>query len=281
MRLALVQQRAGADSAENAARGEASFLEAARAGADLVAFAELAFTRFYPRVPATADSPALAETIPGPTTELFSGLARETGVVAVLNLFERDGDRTFDSSPVIDADGRIVGVTRMAHIMEGPGFHERGYYAPGDGGSFVYATKAGRVGVAICYDRHFPEYMRGLRLAGAELVVVPQAGAVGEWTEGIFEAELQVASFQNGYYTALVNRVGREEDLDFAGESFVTDPDGRVIARAPRGRDHILYADCDFARNAASHAARHFLEDRRPSVYRSMGLTEPPPQGKR
>ncbi|MGZ5453103.1 MAG: nitrilase-related carbon-nitrogen hydrolase, partial [Candidatus Aminicenantales bacterium] len=104
MRIALVQQQATGDPAGNRARGEAAFLEAARNGANLVAFAELAFTRFYPQAPATADSPALAETIPGPTTDLFCGLARETGTVAVLNLFERAGDRTYDSSPVIDAD---------------------------------------------------------------------------------------------------------------------------------------------------------------------------------
>jgi len=273
LRIALVQQHATADPAENRERGRRAFLEAAGAGAKLVAFAELAFTRFYPQAPATASSPDLAEPIPGPTTELFSALAREAGMVAVLNLFERDGDRTYDSSPVIDADGRLLGVTRMVHIMEGPGFHERGYYTPGDRESFVFATAAGRIGVAICYDRHFPEYMRGLRLAGAEIVIVPQAGTVGEWTEGLFEAELQVAAFQNGYYAALVNRVGREDALEFAGESFVADPDGRVIARAPRGVDRILYADCDLAKNATSHAARHFLEDRRPSVYGRMDLT--------
>jgi beta-ureidopropionase len=272
LRIALVQQHATGDPAENRERGRQAFLEAARNGANLVAFAELAFTPFYPRVPASAASPALAETVPGPTTDLFGALARETGAVAVLNLFERDGERTFDSSPVIDADGRLLGVTRMVHIMEGPGFHERGYYAPGDRESFVFDTAAGRIGVAICYDRHFPEYMRGLRLAGAELVVVPQAGAVGEWTEGIFEAELQVAAFQNGYFAALANRVGREEKLEFAGESYVVDPDGRVIARAPRGLDHILYADCDLAGNAASPAARHFLGDRRPELYGLMGL---------
>ncbi len=278
MRIALVQQHASGDPAENRARGRAAYLEAARAGANVIAFAELAFTRFYPQVPASAGSPSLAETVPGPTTDLFCALARETGTVAVLNLFERDGDRTFDSSPVVDADGSIRGVTRMVHIMEGPGFHERGYYAPGDRPTFVHATAAGRIGVAICYDRHFPEYMRGLRLLGAEIVVVPQAGAAGEWTEGIFEAELQVAAFQNGYYAALVNRVGREDALEFAGESYVVEPDGRIVARAPRGRDHILYADCDFAKNAASHAARHFLADRRPGVYRDMGLAGEGPE---
>lgn len=274
MKIALVQQHATGEPEENRARGKAAFLEAARAGAGLVAFAELAFSRFYPELPAVPENLLKAETVPGPTTDLFCALARETGVVAVLNLFERDGGLTYDASPVIDTDGRILGVTRMVHIMEGPGFHERGYYTPGDRESFVYATAAGRVGIAICYDRHFPEYMRGLRLLEAELVVVPQAGAVGEWTKGIFEAELQVAAFQNGYYAALVNRVGREETLEFAGESFVADPDGRILARAPRGRDAILYADCDFRKNAASHARRHFLEDRRPSVYRAMRITD-------
>ena len=150
-----------------------------------------------------------------------------------------------------------------------------GHYL-GEGGRLVHETAAGRVGVAICYDRHFPEYMRGLRLLGAELVVIPQAGSVGEWPEGLFEAEVRTAAFQNGYFAALANRVGREEILDFAGESFVVDPDGTVIARAPGGRDAILYADCDLARNAVCHARRHFLEDRRPSFYAGLGLSEPP-----
>ncbi len=275
LKLALIQQHASPDPEENRERGRRAFIKAARSGARLVAFAELAFTPFYPQIPARPEDLARAETVPGPTTDLFSRLAKEHAVVAVLNLFERSGDTTFDSSPVIDADGRLLGVTRMVHIMEGPGFHERGYYAPGDGERTVFATAAGRIGVAICYDRHFPEYMRGLRLLGAELVVIPQAGAVGEWTEGIFEAEVRVAAFQNGYYAALVNRVGIEDAIEFAGESFVTDPDGKVVARAPAGDDFILYADCDFAKNAASHARRHFLEDRRPEIYRKLGLAGP------
>jgi beta-ureidopropionase len=279
LKIALVQQHATADPEENRERGRQAFLEAAASGAGLVAFAELAFTPFYPQVPAGPGSGSLAEPVPGPTTDLFGRLARETGVVAVLNLFERAGGRTYDSSPVIDADGRLLGTTRMVHIMEGPGFHERGYYAPGDGDSFVFETRAGRVGVAICYDRHFPEYMRGLRLLGAELVVIPQAGSVGEWPEGLFEAEVRTAAFQNGYYAALVNRVGREESLDFAGESFVVDPDGEVIARAPQARDAVLYAPCDFRRNPKSHAGRHFLDDRRPSVYRKLGLTKETAEG--
>lgn len=276
MKIALVQQHATHDPEENRERGKRAFLEAARAGARLVAFAELAFCRFYPQAPAGPENLLKAEPVPGPTSELFSRLAREAGVVAVLNLFEREGDGTYDSSPVIDSDGSLLGVTRMVHIMEGPGFHERGYYEPGDREDFVFVTAVGRVGVAICYDRHFPEYMRALCLRGAELVVIPQAGSVGEWPAGLFEAEVRTAAFQNGYFTALVNRVGREEVLEFAGESFVVDPDGQVIARAPQGEDHILYADCDFCKNSASHARRHFLEDRRPAIYRKLGLTDDP-----
>ncbi|MFZ2054168.1 MAG: nitrilase-related carbon-nitrogen hydrolase [Candidatus Aminicenantales bacterium] len=274
MKVALVQQHASSDRRDNIRRGTEAFREAARAGAALVAFAELAFLRFLPQYPATAESLALAEPIPGPTTDVFAKLAREYGVVTVLNLFERDGEKTYDSSPVIDTDGGILGVVRMVHIMEGPGFHERGFYAQGDRNRFVFKTGTGKVGVAICYDRHFPEYMRGLALRGAEFVVVPQAGAVGEWTPGLFEAELQVAAFQNGYFAALVNRVGKEEVHRFAGESFVVEPDGRVIARAPQDEDFVLYAECDLSRIPRSFAKRRFLQDRRPGFYKTAGLID-------
>lgn len=267
MRLALIQQHATEDREENRRRGEENLRRAAAEGAEVVCFAELAFDPFWPQRPADDDFRELAEPIPGPTTERFAELARELGVVVVLNLFERDGDRTFDTSPVIDADGSLLGRTRMIHITEYEHFHEQGYYAPGDTGAPVYATRFGRVGVAICYDRHYPEYLRALRLGGAELVVVPQAGAVGEWPEGLFEAEMRVASFQNGFFTALCNRVGPEDRLEFAGESFVTAPDGRVIARAPAGRDAILAADLDLRTTERSHATRLFLRDRRPELY--------------
>jgi len=205
--------------------------------------------------------------VPGPTTEAFQSLAAELGVVTVLNLFERDGDLCYDCSPVIDADGTLLGRTRMVHITEYPCFHEQGYYTPGDTGAPVYSTRAGRLGVAICYDRHYPEYLRALALGGAELVVVPQAGAVDEWQEGLYEAEMRVASFQNGYFVALCNRVGKEERLEFAGESFVCDPSGRVIARAPSQEEATLTAQLALDQVAASHARRLFLRDRRPELY--------------
>src|SRR5690606_22256492 len=206
MQIALVQQHASADKAGNVSRGIAALERAAREGASVVAYAELAFERFHPQRPASGDPLTLAEPLPGPTTDQFARKARELGVVVVLNLYERDGDRAYDSSPVIDADGSLLGVTRMIHITDYPCFHEQGYYTPGDKGAPVYRTRAGNIGVAICYDRHYPEYMRALALGGADLVIVPQAGAVGEWPDGLYEAEMQVAAFQNGYFVALCNR---------------------------------------------------------------------------
>lgn len=265
--IALIQQNAHSDKTSNVRRGLRALETAASRGARLACFAELAFEPFWPgRRHAGGEMPP-AEPIPGPTTQAFAALAAGLGMVVVLNLFERDGDRTYDSSPVIDADGTLLGVTRMVHITDYEGFHERDYYAPGDRGASVYDTAAGKVGVAICYDRHFPEYMRALAVAGAEIVVVPQAGTVGEWPDGLYEAEMRVAAFQNGYFVALANRVGREEELDFAGESFVCAPDGSVVARAPSGEEHVLVTKIDPAEVAGSHARRLFLPDRRPELY--------------
>jgi len=267
MRIALIQQYAGLDRDENIVRGLLALRNAAAVGAGVVCFAELAFERFYPQYRAEGAVGDRAETIPGPMTDAFSDLARELGVVVVLNLFEREGDRCFDSSPVIDADGSLLGVTRMIHITQYEYFYEQDYYTPGDTAAPVYDTRAGRIGVAICYDRHFPEYMRALALGGAELVVVPQAGAAGEWPEGLYEAEMQVAAFQNGFYTALCNRVGVEDNLVFAGESFICSPEGVVVARSPAGEDHVLHACLDMDAVESSHARRLFLPDRRPELY--------------
>ena len=267
MRIGLIQQHATTDRRENLERGLVALRSAAEQGAELVCYAELAFEPFYPQTPAEGPIAELAETIPGPTTDTLSELAAELGVVVVPNLFERDGDRTYDASPVIDVDGTLLGKTRMVHVPDYACFHEKSYYTPGDCGLPVYDTEVGRVGVAICYDRHYPEAMRSLALDGAQLMIVPQAGAAGEWPEGLFEAEMRVAAFQNGYFIALCNRVGTEPKLTFAGESFVCDPGGNVIARAGQGTDEILFCDLDLELVESSHARRLFLPDRRPELY--------------
>jgi len=267
MKIALVQQKASPDRELNRKRGMEAIDRAAAQGAKIICFAELAFDLFYPQERATGRILDLAETIPGSTTQAFCAKAREHGVVIVLNLFERDGQSTYDTSPVIDADGSLLGTVRMVHITDYDYFYEQGYYAPGNAGAPVFKTKHGTLGVAICYDRHFPEYMRALALGGAQIIFVPQAGATGEWPEGLYEAEMRVAAFQNGYFTALCNRTGEEAHLRFAGASFVCDPMGKVIARAGEETEEILVCDLDLAQVEASHARRLFLRHRRPELY--------------
>ncbi len=267
MKIALIQQKASEDRVANYKKAIDSIEKAAMQGAKIICFAELAFVPFYPQEPANDSVIALAETIPGPTTDLFCTIAKKYGIILILNLFERDGDKTFDSSPVIDADGTILGITRMIHITEYEYFHEQGYYAPGDRGAPVYKTKYGNIGVAICYDRHFPEYMRALGLNGAEIVFVPQAGAVGEWPEGLYESEMRVAAFQNGYFIGLCNRVGKETYLNFAGESFVCNPMGNIIAQAQKGTEEVLFCDINLEQVKKSHAQQLFFKHRRPELY--------------
>jgi beta-ureidopropionase len=259
MKIALIQQHATRNKSSNVERGLAAPEAAARGGAQLACFAELAFEWFYPQRPADPGFRDLAEPLDGPTVTAFKNKAKQLGIVTVINLYERDGDHTYDSSPVIDADGTLLGVTRMIHITEYPCFHEQGYYTPGDKGAPVYSTKAGRIGVSICYDRHFPEYMRALAVNGADLVIVPQAGAVDEWPEGLYEAEMRVAAFQN--------RVGQEDCLNFAGESFACGPDGEVIARGAKSQDEIVFVEIDYAKLAESNARRLFMKHRRPELY--------------
>jgi N-carbamoylputrescine amidase len=267
VRIALIQQRATEDRKSNTERGVKALEQAVRQGAQLVCYAELSFEPFYPQGRPKSKVTTLAETIPGPTTDIFTSLASKHRVVVVLNLFECDGDKTYDTSPVINAKGHILGKTRMVHIPDYTFFHEKNYYTPGNLGAPVYETKYGKIGIAICYDRHFPEYMRALALSGAEIVLVPQAGVIDEWPEGLFEAEMQVASFQNGFFVGLCNRVGKEHKLEFAGESFVCSPDGRVIAQAGKGTEEILMCDIDVEMVKHAHARKLFLPDRRPELY--------------
>ena len=267
MRIALIQQTASEDNESNIVKGLKNIDKAAEMGAELAVFAELAFTRFYPQYRANKNLSELAEPVPGPTTKRFMNKAKEHNMVIVINLFEIEKGHTYDSSPVIDSDGSLLGTTRMVHIADYECFYEKSYYEEGNHGAQVYNTAVGKVGVAICYDRHYPEFMRALGVKGAEVVVIPQAGTIGEWPDGLYEAELQVASFHNGYFCALANRVGKEDQMEFAGESVITNPEGRIIAQSPSGIDDILIHNLDLSEVEKSNARTMFFRDRRPDIY--------------
>lgn len=266
--IALAQLPSTRNRVHNLERCLDAMRRAAAQGAQLIAFPELVLDRFFPQHPGDDAARELAESIPGPSTERIAALAAELGLVTVFNLYELDENgQTFDSSPVFDADGTLAGISRMVHITHCEKFYEQDYYTPGDRGAPVHETAVGRIGVAICYDRHYPELMRALGVGGAELVLIPQAGVVGEWPPGMFEAEVRTAAFQNGYFAALCNRVGVEDELTFAGESFVSDPEGRIIARGKSGEEDLVIADLDLDLAKESTARKLFWRHRRPELY--------------
>lgn len=238
-------------------------------GADLIVFPELALDFFFPQVRADERYFDWAEPIPGPTTERFQAAAAEHQLVTVTNVFERAAPgRYYDASPVIDADGTLLGASRMLHIAEEPGYNEKYYYWPGDTGWPVYETRVGRLGVAICYDRHYPEHFRALALAGAEIVVVPTATSMSEQAfREVWEIEIQASAVANQIFVAVANRAGIDGELRFFGESFVAAPDGRIVAKAGEDEEELLVVEIDL--EEIERVRRHvpFLRDLRYELY--------------
>ncbi len=269
MRVACAQFQHSGDRATSLEKAVEWVARAAEAGADLIVFPELAFDFFFPQVRADASYFDWAEPIPGPTTERFQAAAAQHGIVTVINVFERAAPgRYYDASPVIDADGTLLGVSRMLHIAEEPGYNEKYYYWPGDTGWPVYSTRAGRVGVAICYDRHYPEHFRALALDGAELIVVPTATSTSEQAfRDVWQIEIQAAAVANQTFVAVANRAGVDGELHFFGESFVAGPTGAIVARAAADREELLLAEIDL--EGIERARRHlpFLRDLRYDLY--------------
>ncbi len=268
VRVALAQVPASPDRERNRREGLELVARAVGQGAQLICFPEMAFDPFFPQYRADPRYFDWAEPVPGPTVERFQRAARQNRIVVVLNLFERAAPgEYYDASPVIDADGEWRGTSRMVHIAEAPSYNEKFYYRPGNLGFPVFRTAAGVIGVAVCYDRHYPEQMRALAIQGADIILVPLAAVAPHLWE-IFEVEMRATSYQNQVYIAVVNRVGPDGEMAFLGRSFVTDPWGNVIARAADGEPDLLQVDLD--QEAIEQARRQtpHLRDRRPDQYR-------------
>ena len=265
MRIALVQMSMEESSDANVDKSLAALREAASDGAEIVCFPEIQFSPFFPQFPG-GDPSRYAMTIDHPALTAIRQACRELGLVVIPNLYlEEDGER-YDASPVVDRDGAILGVSKMVHIAQLPQFYEQDYYTPSDSGFHVYDALKGRVGVVICFDRHYPESIRSCALQGAQLVVIPTANVKGEPLE-FFEWELRVAAVQSGLFIAMCNRVGLEREMDFCGQSVVVDPDGDVVARADDD-EQILYADIDLGSIEKTRQTRPYLKLRRPEFCR-------------
>ncbi len=215
------------------------------------------------------------ERIPdGPTTKLMQELAKKHRMVIVVPLYEEDTTGVYyNTAAVIDADGKYLGKYRKNHIPHcAPGFWEKFYFKPGNLGYPVFDTAYGKVGVYICYDRHFPEGARALGLGGAEVVFNPSATVAG-LSEYLWKLEQPAHAVANAYFIAAINRVGYEEPWkigEFYGQSYVCDPRGRIVAEAKRDRDELVTAEVDLDQIREVRNTWQFFRDRRPDSYETL-----------
>jgi agmatine deiminase len=249
--------------------------EAARLGARVICLQEIFNTRYFP-ADDKKDVAHLAETIPGPTTEILSDLAGRLGVVLIVPIFELSEGRFFNSAVVIDADGKLLGTYRKIHIPHDPFFYEQSYFEPGNLGYKVFETRYLKVGVLICYDQWFPEAARATALLGADVLFYPTAIGhlhddplpytdwLSAWTT--IQRGHAIANF---VHVAAVNRVGTEGKVRFWGSSFVCDAFGKVIRKAG-DEEAVLIADLDISQNARMREGWRFTKNRRPDTYASI-----------
>ncbi|MBI1259679.1 MAG: acyltransferase [Chloroflexi bacterium] len=245
--------------------------KAAQEGAQVMCFQELFFGPYFCQV---QDSKwyGITEAIPdGPTTRLMQDLARETHMVLIVPMYEQEAPGIYyNTAAVIDADGSYLGKYRKTHIPHTPGFWEKYYFRPGNLGYPVFNTAVGKVGVYICYDRHFPEGARVLGLNGAELVFIPSATSRG-LSQHLWRIEQTSHAIANGYYVGTINRVGIESDLgedDFYGQSYFCDPRGQFCGEVGDAyKEELLVRDLDLDLIKEVRDTWQFYRDRRPEMY--------------
>jgi beta-ureidopropionase len=213
---------------------------------------------------------AAAEPIPGPTTELMQAYAKKHEMVIVVPLYELAMRGVFyNSAAVIDADGRYLGRYRKQHIPQTSGFWEKYFFKPGDGGYPVFQTRYARIGVYICYDRHFPEGARCLGLNGAEIVFNPSATVAG-LSQHLWKLEQPAHAVANGYFLGANNRVGTEAPWNigrFYGSSYFVNPRGQFLAEGSEDKDEVVVADLDLNLIDEVRQTWQFYRDRRPEAY--------------
>lgn len=279
--VGLVQQRCSGSRDENHQRSAEGIARAAFQGAELVVLQELHAAPYFCQTE-TVEAFDLSDPIPGLTTEFFAEVARDTGVVLVVSVFERRAPGLYHNTAVVlERDGSIAGKYRKMHIPDDPGFYEKFYFTPGDLGFVPVMTSVGRLGVLVCWDQWYPEAARLMALAGAELLIYPTAigwDPVDSAEEKARQRDAWVTiqrshAVANGLPVLSVNRVGWEASgpgaktgIQFWGSSFVAGPQGEFLGRAGE-EEEVLVVEIDRSRTENVRRIWPFLRDRRIDAY--------------
>jgi beta-ureidopropionase len=245
--------------------------EAARQGVQVLCFQEIFTTPYFCAEQTTRWYDAVERIPDGPTVRFMQDVAKQHGMVLVVPIYEEEQTGVYyNSAAVIDADGTYLGKYRKTHIPHvAPGFWEKFYFRPGNLGYPVFDTAVGKVGVYICYDRHFPEGARCLGLNGAEIIFNPSATVAG-LSEYLWKLEQPAHAVANGYFVGAINRVGIEAPWnigEFYGQSYFCDPRGQMLAVGSRDQDELVVADLDMDKIKEVRNTWQFFRDRRPDAY--------------
>lgn len=280
VRIAVIQMTCVREKGPNVEKALARIAEAAANGANVICLQELFAGEYFCQTEDHARF-AEAEPIPGPTSDAFQAAAKKHGVVLVASLFEKRAAGLYHNTAVIfDADGKQLGLYRKMHIPDDPLYYEKFYFTPGDLGFKSFETKFGKVGVCVCWDQWYPEAARLTALTGAEMLFYPTAigwlpdekAEFGAAQHAAWETMMRSHAIANGLFVAAPNRVGREGSLEFWGGSFISNPNGVLLAKASHDQEEILYADCDLGLVDVVRTHWPFLRDRRIDAY--QGLTK-------
>lgn len=266
----------GNDPQANLARALDGIAEAAREGANIVCLPELFLSPYFCQRPDDREAFKTAEPIPNPATEALSEAAKKHGIIVIGgSLFEKSGEKFYNTTPVFDTDGALLGTYRKIHIPEDFLYHEQHYFAPGNTGIKVFDTKFGKLCPLICYDQWYPEAARIAVLKGAEIIFYPTAigiidetveeNVTGDWEAMWRNAMLGHAATNNTHICA-VNRAGREGAIDFWGGSFIADASSKILARAGN-KEEVIVAECNLDRARRIQEAWRFFPNRRSGEY--------------
>jgi beta-ureidopropionase len=248
--------------------------DAAKQGVQILCMQEVFTTPYFCAEQKVRWYDAVEKIPDGPTTRLMQETAKKHNMVIIVPIYEEEITGIYyNTAAVIDADGKYLGKYRKNHIPHvNPGFWEKFYFRPGNLGYPAFDTAYARIGVYICYDRHFPEGARALGLNGAEIVFNPSATVAG-LSEYLWKLEQPAHAVANGYFVGAINRVGHEQPWDigeFYGQSYFCDPRGQIIAQAPRDQDALVVADLDLDMIREVRNTWQFFRDRRPDSYEQL-----------
>ena len=265
MKLAMAQM-ANAGSMENNLDKSIDYIrQAAERGADVILFPEVQLTEFFPQYK-NKDARSYGIEIESDIIRKFQDACLRYHIAAIPNIYLLENEKYYDASILIDKTGEINGIQKMVHVAQAEYFYEQDYYSISDTGFHVFDTEFGRIGIVVCFDRHYPESIRTESLMGADIILIPTVNTKSEPIE-MFEWEIRVQAFQNSVAIAMCNRVGMEGEMEFAGESLVVDANGEVILKAD-DMEQLIVTKVDVNQSKVIREQRPYTTLRRPELYR-------------